>query len=273
MTALHCTKHHGLGNDFLVALALRVPDDAAALARRACARRTGVGADGLIIGVPSVRDGIDLAMHLWNADGSVAEISGNGIRCLAHAEARRRGLGTVDLVIETLAGDRRVHVEPTADPDAVLASVTMGSARPGPQLEGTPHAPTVDAHRAVTIDLGNPHVVILVDDPAAVDLASAGPLIESRFAGGINVHFVAPTIDGGLRLRVWERGAGITEACGSGAVAAAYAAHEWGLVGDRVRVSMPGGDAEVVVGEELTLIGPSVYVADVTLPLEAVTRG
>jgi diaminopimelate epimerase len=273
MTALHCTKHHGLGNDFLVALALRVPDDAAVLARRACARRTGIGADGLIVGTPATRPGVDLVMHLWNADGSVAEISGNGIRCLAQAESRRRGGGPVDLVIETLAGDRRVSVEPTDDPHVVRARVSMGSARPGPQLEGTPHAPTVDARRAATVDLGNPHVVILVDDPAGVDVAVAGPAIESHFPGGINVHFVAPTIDGGLRLRVWERGAGITEACGTGAVAAAHVAHGWGLVGDHVRVSMPGGDAEVEVGEELTLIGPSAYVADVSLPLEGVTRG
>jgi diaminopimelate epimerase len=149
----------------------------------------------------------------------------------------------------------------------------MGVARPGPLLEGTPHAPTVDAHRAVTIDLGNPHLVLLVDDPGAVDLATAGPSIESHFPGGINVHFIAPTIDGGLRLRVWERGAGITEACGTGAVAAAYAAHQWGLVGDHVRVAMPGGDAEVLVGEELTLIGPSVYIADVIVPTEVSTRG
>jgi diaminopimelate epimerase len=273
MTSLHCTKHHGLGNDFLVALALRVPDDAAALARRVCARRTGVGADGLIVGVPSDRPGIDLVMHLWNADGSVAEISGNGIRCLAQAEARRRGLTAVDLCIETLAGDRIVAVSPGPEPDTVHASVQMGSARPGPQLEGTPHAPSVDARKAVTVDLGNPHLVILVDDPGAVDLDTAGPIIESRFPGGMNVHFVAPTIDGGLRLRVWERGAGITDACGTGAVAAAYAAHGWGLVGDRVRVSMPGGDAEVILGEQLTLVGPSVYIADVVVPTEASTRG
>jgi diaminopimelate epimerase len=273
MTVLHCTKHHGLGNDFLVALALRAPDETVSLVRRICARRTGVGADGFIVGLPSPRAGIDLVMQLWNADGSVAEISGNGIRCLAHAEARRRGVATVDLRIETLAGDRLVSVTPGGDPDTVLASVTMGRATAGPRLEGTPHAPTVDAQRAVTIDLGNPHVVLLVDEPDAVDVATAGPLIESRFAGGINVHFVAPTADGGLRLRVWERGAGVTEACGSGAAAAAYAAHEWGLVGDRVRVSMPGGDAEVLVGDELTLIGPSVYVADVMVPTEAIARG
>src|SRR5688500_9360906 len=99
---LHCSKHHGLGNDFLVALTDRVPHDAAELARRVCHRRTGIGADGFIVGLPSSRDGIDLVMHLWNANGSIAEISGNGIRCLAHAEARRRRVSSLDLVIETL---------------------------------------------------------------------------------------------------------------------------------------------------------------------------
>lgn len=256
-------KFHGLGNDFVVVLADDVPAGAAALARRVCHRRTGIGADGLVVGVPSPRAGVDLVFHLWNADGSVAEISGNGIRCLAHAEARRRGVDALELVVETLAGDRTLHVTAGAAPHHVDASVTMGKARPGPVLDGVPQAPTVQARRAVTVDVGNPHVVILVDDPDAVDLSVAGPAIEAGFAGGINVHFVAADAHGGLRLRVWERGAGITEACGSGAVAAASAAHDWGLVGDRVRVTMPGGAAEVVVGDELTLIGPSVHIADV----------
>jgi diaminopimelate epimerase len=271
---LSCAKYHGLGNDFLIALASRVPVDGAALARALCARRTGIGADGLIFGVPSDRPGVDLVMHLWNADGSVAEISGNGIRCLAHAEARRRGTAKVDLVIETLAGGRTIAVRPGPDDRTAIASVGMGIASRGPRLEGTPSAPTVAASQAVTVDLGNPHVVLLVDDPDAIDVATAGPRIESRFPGGINVHFVTPTVDGGLRLRVWERGAGVTEACGSGAAASAYAAHEWGLVGDRVRVAMPGGDVEVVIGDELTLVGPSVHIADITVPLDdEVARG
>jgi diaminopimelate epimerase len=256
-------KFHGLGNDFVVVLADDVPAGAVALARRVCHRRTGIGADGLVVGVPSPREGVDLVFHLWNADGSVAEISGNGIRCLAHAHARQRGVEALDLVVETLAGDRTLRVTAGADPEQVDASVTMGKARPGPVLDGVPQAPTVHARRAVTVDVGNPHLVVLVDDPDAVDLTVAGPTIEAGFAGGINVHFVAPEADGGLRLRVWERGAGVTEACGSGAVAAASAAHDWGLVGERVRVHMPGGAAEVVIGEQLTLIGPSVHIADV----------
>jgi diaminopimelate epimerase len=260
---VHLTKHHGLGNDFLVGLWSSVPDHAPALARRLCDRRRGVGADGLILGSSSARPGIDLVMNLWNADGSTAEISGNGIRCLAQAEAYRRGVDAADLVIETAAGDRSVGVRPGVTPGTVVASVGMGAARPGPAIATAPTAPTLVGHRVATVDIGNPHVVILVDEPEAVDVAIAGPAIEALFPDGINVHFVAPTADGGLRLRVWERGVGITDACGSGASAAAYAAHEWGIVGDRVRVHMPGGDAEVIVGPELTLIGPATFIASV----------
>lgn len=270
---LRCAKYHGLGNDFVVALLDAVPPHADALARAVCARRTGVGADGLIIGTPSARPGVDLVFNLWNADGGVAEISGNGIRCLAHAEVRRRGVERADLVIETLAGDRTITVAPGRHPGEIVASVTMGRAEPGPALDTVPVAPTVVATRAATVDVGNPHLVLLVDDPDTVDVATAGPAIEARFPGGINVHFVATTPEGGLRMRVWERGAGITEACGSGATAAAHVAREWGLVGERVRVEMPGGEAEVLVGDELTLVGPSVHIADLELPVGVMAHG
>jgi len=115
--------------------------------------------------------------------------------------------------------------------------------------------------------------VLLVDDPRAVDLATEGAWLEQQFADGINVEYITipRDLDGdqaAIDLRVWERGAGITQACGSGACAAAYVAHGWGLVGDRVRVRMPGGDADVVLGADgaVTLVGPSVYVADVVAP-------
>ena len=142
---LRCAKYHGLGNDFVVALLDAVPPHADALARTVCARRTGVGADGLIIGTPSARPGVDLVFNLWNADGGVAEISGNGIRCLAHAEVRRRGVERADLVIETLAGDRTITVAPGRHPGEIVASVTMGRAEPGPALDTVPVAPTTSS--------------------------------------------------------------------------------------------------------------------------------
>ncbi|MCU1352194.1 MAG: diaminopimelate epimerase, partial [Acidimicrobiales bacterium] len=121
--------------------------------------------------------------------------------------------------------------------------------------------------RRGTYDLGNPHLVLLVADPEAVDLAAAGSFHEASFSRGINVHFVAPTPGepDAMSMRVWERGAGVTEACGTGAVAVARAAHDWGLVGDDVTIHMPGGDVAVVVGDPMVLVGPATYVADVEL--------
>jgi len=263
---MRLTKHHGLGNDFLITFASTVPVDAPALARRVCDRHRGVGADGLIVLTPSSRVGVDAVMALFNADGSVAEISGNGIRCVAQAIVAERGGTEADLVVDTLAGDRRLAVWPGPSPHEVIVRVDMGVVRDGPALVREPVAPTVVPRRAATFDIGNPHLVVLVDDPAAVDLERAGPFLERDYAGGINVHFVAPVADDALTLRVWERGAGITEACGSGAVVAAHAAHQWGVAGDHVTVHMPGGAAEVVVGQRLTLIGPSVLIATVEVP-------
>ena len=270
---MRLTKHHGLGNDFLVLLhdspdgPLPVDGDAA---RALCARRTGIGADGLVVGTawmgaPTASgDGreADLAMVLWNADGSRAEMSGNGIRCLAQAVARDRGATDLDLAILTDAGVRATQVRPGESPSSVVACVDMGEARPGPAV---PAEPTASSYgKATTVDLGNPHVVVLVDDPEAVDLEVEGAAIAEQVPGGANVEFVAPTaVADQLAMTVWERGAGITEACGTGACAAAHAAHEWGLVGTEVVVSMPGGDATVGVGPPLTLEGPATYVATV----------
>jgi diaminopimelate epimerase len=123
--------------------------------------------------------------------------------------------------------------------------------------------------RHATVDVGNPHLVVEVADPDAVDLAVEGAEIERQFAEGINVEYVTVEAPDRIRLRVWERGAGITEACGSGACAAAHAAHAWGAVDDRVVVAMPGGEAEVRLEEDgsITLCGPSVHIADIEVPL------
>ena len=258
---MQLTKHHGLANDFLVVLdevngrGLTVDGD---LAVRLCDRRTGVGADGLIHGAlpaDDSADGIDVVMHLFNGDGSRAEMSGNGIRCLGQALATARGVNEAVLHVATDAGVRRLQVEQdaaqrsaTVEVDAFLA----GAERPGT--------------RAATVDMGNPHLVVVVPDPTHIDLASEGPWLEKHFAEGINVEFIAPGGADTLVLRVWERGAGITQACGTGACAAAHVAHEWGLVGERVRVDMPGGSAEVELGPSITLIGPSTHVATIEIP-------
>jgi len=268
MQLVRLTKHHGLGNDFLVAL-VESEDEARAydadLARHVCHRTRGVGADGLIVGFRRPDAQHDLRMTLFNADGSRAEISGNGIRCLAQAELSRRGARSADLRIITDAGLRIVAVHATDDPLTVEASVAMGRISERATVPAPP--PGYDIGKSAAADIGNPHWVVLVDDAWAVDLARLGPQFEHA-GGGLNVEFIAPTagtVDA-IDLAVWERGVGITEACGSGAAVAAFVAHRWGLVGAEVTVHMPGGAARVVLdGAEATLAGPSVLIAELEL--------
>lgn len=252
-------KLHGLGNDFLLWFQPSVPEGASELAKMWCNRTTGIGADGLIV---AIDDRIAPQFVLFNADGSRAEVSGNGLRCFAHAIAGRRGVDTLETLVATDAGDRFVSVTGAVSEISSVA-VGMGAPRPGPSLEGIDLATHLEFAQADTLDIGNPHVVIQVADPSAHDMATIGPAIEAHFLPtGINVHLVTPT-DTGVRMAIWERGAGVTEACGSGACAAAAIASLSRPDQAEFVVEMPGGSATVQVGDELTLIGPSTYVAAV----------
>jgi diaminopimelate epimerase len=276
------TKHHGLGNDFLIVLDEAngsPPAPTAALARSLCDRHTGLGADGLVWGrrPETGDDGADVVFQLWNADGSEAEVSGNGLRCLAQALARARGLRDGVLHLRTQGGLRRASVRGTEDPRVLDIEVEMGPVTEGPPLvvgtttvaEASPGTRPVwgpDA-QLQTVSVGNPHVVVLVDDPAEIDLAGVGAAYEQAVEGGINAEFIAVVAPDTLELTVWERGAGITQACGSGATAAAHVAHGWGLVGERVDVRMPGGTATVTLAPEgARLAGPSTFVAAIEVP-------
>ncbi|HEV3495746.1 MAG TPA: diaminopimelate epimerase, partial [Actinomycetes bacterium] len=198
-------KYHGLGNDFLVLLDLgdKCPVDAAAV-RALCDRHRGVGADGIVRVTPGP------TMELFNADGSRAEMSGNGIRCLAMAMVDA-GLSGPDMVVHTDAGPRRVTVD-----DDGWASVDMGMAK-------------IDAKDVglAFVDMGNPHTVVEVEDLTRLRIATRAAEWTGR-----NVEFVVtgPSADE-LSMRVWERGVGETLACGTGACAAAAAAFVWGKVG------------------------------------------
>ena len=276
---MRLTKHHGLGNDFVIALEeVNGPlHGDAALARALCDRRRGIGADGLIIGSrPSVDatgpngKPIDVVMHLWNADGSRAEMSGNGIRCLGQALAMARDDHEATYAVVTDGGFRELVVHDDAAHRLATVSVTMGLVADGPVVPRSV-SERLAGDRHATADLGNPHIVVLVADLASVDLVGTGAWIESQFDAGINVEFIATgTEPDSLDLLVWERGAGVTEACGTGATAAATLAHQWGLVGREVRVVMPGGSAEVIVAAspdaEPILIGPSQHIATIELP-------
>ena len=265
---MYLTKHHGLGNDFLVGIVDEVPPSGAHLARSLCHRRTGVGADGLVFATPA-DTGADAAMTLFNADGSVAEISGNGIRCLAQALARARGTDHAELCIDTPGGRRSLSVLPGSSVDEARVVVNMGSVGEGPDMvdETLLTRPGFDILRAATGDVGNPHLVIQVADLHSPDPVIDGPALETLWKPtGINVHFLAVTGADEIALTHWERGAGATSACGTGATVAATLAHRWGLVGPEVTVVMPGGAAVVRTGEDAELIGPAVFVATVEVP-------
>ena len=257
---MRLTKHHGLGNDFLVLLDPAGTADLDAPAARAlCDRRRGVGADGIIVVGPG-RDGADVAMVLRNADGSRAEMSGNGIRCLGQAVARDRGRDRLDLVVATDAGPRALAVAPGPDARTAAVRVDMGPAKvdldPPVDLPG----------RVALVDVGNPHLVLEHDDLATVDVRGDGPRLEGLVPGGVNVEWYRRRGDGDLELVVWERGAGATEACGTGACAVAAADAAWHGRSGSVQVHMPGGAVEVGLGEALALTGPAVLVATVEVP-------
>ena len=198
-------------------------------------------------------------MALRNHDGSSAEISGNGLRCVAH-EVVRAGLAAAgSFSVMTGAGLRRVSC---SEPDGLRAwtSASMGA------LEVL----DLDASaRRVTLSAGNPHLVFAVEDIAAVDVAAQGAALQGTRAGGINVEWIAPATDGHLAMVVYERGVGPTLACGSGSCAAALAARELGLGGSQVVVENPGGPLTVELdGLEATLSGEVRLIADLLVPLE-----
>lgn len=263
MTTIRLSKFHGLGNDFLVArgadaLALGEP---ALAAQGLCDRRRGIGADGLLLGAD--HDGYTARMVLFNADGSKAEISGNGIRCFAHA-LWLADPSLLEQRIATDAGDRVVTVVPGEEPDVVAAAVDMGEIRRLDAPDGWESLACDPLRPVGHLSVGNPHSVVGVDDVAAVDLLALGQRVPL-----VNLEIIEPGPErNGITMRVHERGAGITEACGSGACASAWAARQWGMAsGDEIIVHMPGGDAVVRLDwpspGRATLVGPSAHVGTV----------
>jgi len=261
--ALRLTKHHGAGNDFLVLLdpEQRRPLSAAEV-RALCDRHRGVGADGVL---RAGRVGTTmLTMDLRNADGTVAEMSGNGIRCLVQAAVDAGLVAAGDVTVQTLGGVRTVQYRPGPDPGWGYGRVDMGPAVLGEQL-APDDPPGVRWGRRV--DMGNPHVV-LFGPPVGDDVVrGVGARLEASLASGANVEFVWPGPGPDeLVLRVWERGVGETLACGTGTCAAAAAAHDHGDVGPRVAVHNPGGRLDVELGPGgIVLAGPTQKVGDVTV--------
>jgi diaminopimelate epimerase len=248
-------KYEGLGNDFLVVdartLATPLSPDAV---RRLCDRRRGVGGDGVLL----VRPGREapVAMEVHNADGSVAEMCGNGLRCVARFAVDHLGVAGPSFVVETGAGPLRVNV---GDEDV---RVDMGRAADLGRLAVEVGGASVDARGA---DLGNPHLV-LYGDWALDDVHRFGPGLEHHpaFARGVNVSFARRLGPRHVRLAVWERGCGPTQACGTGACATVAVGWREALLEcgrEEVRVDLPGGTLYIGGGPEaLTMRGPAVEV-------------
>ncbi len=276
MTTIALSKLHATGNDFLV----HVADEplGAELAAALCDRHLGVGADGLITLGPGA-DGADCTMTLRNADGGIAEMSGNGIRCLAWV-ADREGRAAGDrLVVDTRAGRRVVLLERDPDGHVIGGAVDMGPVTFDPAAIGLAVATADDlgvtvhgtVYRGDAAGIGNPHFVCFVDDPDEARVVQHGPRLErdEQFPQRANVEFVTVESRDRLRMRVWERGVGETLSCGTGACAAAAVAHRRGLVDAIVTVAVPGGELEVELGDSVVLGGPVTHVFDVEIDLDA----
>lgn len=240
------TKMHGLGNDFVVLE--QQPKVSGDLVRRLCDRRLGVGADGLLTADPTA-DG-SVLMGYWNADGSPAEMCGNGLRCVARYAHDHGWVTGESFTVITPAGPRRVTVHSN---DTVTAEI------------GDPHIEEPATYGDLTgvgVSVGNPHFVVPVVDVEAAPVAAEGPRLEAAL--GANVEFVENT-GTGIRVRTWERGVGETMACGSGAVAAAAVAHrEFGLPG-HLEVHLLGGVLTVdLFASPVTITGPATYVFEGT---------
>jgi diaminopimelate epimerase len=250
------TKMHGLGNDFVVLDARErpLPPIDAAFAAALAGRHTGIGCDQLIVLEPSAI--ADFRMRIFNADGSEVEACGNATRAvgLLHGRPAR---------IETLGGLL------AANPTQGGISVDMG--KPRFEWDAIPLAYGMDTHampvgwedlvNPIAVNVGNPHVIFFVENPYAVDMARLGPLIETDplFPERINVNIAAVTSRTSILLRVWERGAGLTRACGTGACATAIGAMKRGFVDRRVTVTLPGGPLVIEWREDdrIVMTGPA----------------
>lgn len=236
------TKMEGLGNDFVLVDASVQVDPA--MVRRLTDRRRGIGADGLL--QVTVEDGI-VRMGYWNADGSLAEMCGNGLRCVARYAVDRGLVSGPTFEILTPVGARRVQF--SGEPRVELGPVDV---RESFEFEGWLFH---------NVAVGNPHAVAFVEDLPAAPVTQLGSELGRLTPGGINVEFVRVVDPHRIEMRVWERGIGETLACGSGMVAAAAAAHRLGLTQSKVTVGVPGGDGVVELdGSTSWLTGPVNYV-------------
>jgi diaminopimelate epimerase len=245
---------HGIGNDFVMIDGVELflgGLDLAALSRSMCDRRFGVGADGIIIAERS--EAAPYRMRMLNPDGSESEMCGNGVRCFAKFLRDKGYNSEPEVAVETGAGVLQLHIEEDGQVrvDMGLARLTrgeIGMERPATETFIDQPIEFLDQERRGTaVSMGNPHIVLFVEDVAAIALAEWGRALEHHplFPARVNAHFVQRVDESHLIQRTWERGAGATLACGTGACACAVAAALTGRAGRDVEIELPGGKLRI----------------------------
>lgn len=268
------TKMHGAGNDYIYVdtLLYSIPDPSAA-AIKWSAPHTGIGSDGLVlIGKPSITSGADFSMRIFNADGSEAMMCGNASRCIGKYLYERKLTDKTEIKLETLSGVKTLRLHLAAG--GTVESVTVD------MLEPRLHVPeqydesclgelsaSFRKFRGTFVSMGNPHFVTFVDDIDTIDIARYGSEMEhdAAFPQRCNIEFAQVMPDGTLRTRVWERGSGITMACGTGACATAVAAQITGRAQNKSTIKMDGGTLLIewnVDDGHVYMTGPAEFVFD-----------
>lgn len=269
---IHFTKMDGAGNDYIYVDTTRYPiSDPQTASVKWSNRHTGIGSDGLVlIGKPSILSGADFSMRIFNADGSEAKMCGNASRCIGKYLYERHLTDSSEIKLETLSGVKTLSL--TLSPDRLtVTGVTVDMLQPAfHQASQYDEQVGLDALREyghpLFVSMGNPHCVVFVDDIAAIDVARVGAMGEHlpAFPERCNIEFAQLTGTDELRTRVWERGSGITMACGTGACATAVAAAHVGLTSRQSDVVMDGGRLHVRWAEDdhVMLSGPAEFVFD-----------
>lgn len=274
MTKLKFTKMHGNGNDFIVINAFEQNfPQLAEKAKQLCDRRFGIGCDQLLVLRPS--EVADLRMLIYNNDGSEVEMCGNGIRCFALFAQKRGLVKGNELSVETLGGIKKIRIlnqlvevdmgEPILKAQEIPVNLEGMVIGKNVEINGSPYSITC-------VSMGNPHCIQFVDNVDEAPVTKVGPLIEKNalFPTRINVEFAQILDKNSIKLRVWERGAGETLACGTGACATAVAAVLNGHTNRKVNIKLPGGDLEIHWSEKdnhvyMTGAGVEVYEGEIEI--------
>lgn len=276
---MNVTKMHGLGNDFILFHdAEGATKDYTIVAQELCDRRTGIGADGIVVVMPS--EVADVRMRIVNADGSEAEMCGNGIRCFAKYAFDRKLVESDSFTVETLAGimTPTIYVK-----DGVVENITVNMGKPFFAAHEIPMK--VDAEKVIdypievdgndylvsSVLMGVPHTEVFVDNLENIQVDKIGPLIEKHplFPKGTNVNFVQVVNDHKIKVRTWERGAGATLACGTGCCGSAVMAYEKGLTERQVEVEVYLGSLHISYEEDGTvyMTGPAAEVFETSVEI------